>query len=50
MMMENCGFGMMWLAGLTWVLAMVLLVSFIVLAWTAIACPRRHDDGSSARA
>jgi hypothetical protein len=52
MMMENCGFGMMWLGGLTWLLGLVLLESLIVLSWTAITWPRRHsgDTGRPAEA
>jgi hypothetical protein len=50
MMMGNCGFGMMWLGGLTWLLGVVLLVSLIVLTWTAIAQLRRPDAGPGPRA
>ena len=50
MMMGNCGFGMMWLGGLTWVLGLALLVSLIVLTWTAIGWLRRHEPRSSAQA
>ena len=51
MLMGNCGFGMMWLGGLTWLLALVLLVSLIVLSWTAITWLRRHgaDTGAQRR-
>ncbi len=45
MMMGNCGVGMMLLGGLAWVLGLVLLVSLIVLTWTAIGWLRRHDGG-----
>jgi len=47
MMTGNCGFGMMLVGGLTWVIGMALLVSPIVLAWTAIGRLRRHGAGSS---
>jgi hypothetical protein len=50
MAMGNCGFGMMWLASLTWVLAIVLLVSLIVLSGTAIVWRRRYAAHFSARA
>ena len=40
-MMSNCGWGMMWLGSLTWLLGLVLLVSLIVLAWVAIGRLRR---------
>jgi hypothetical protein len=43
MMTGNCGVGMMWLDGLTWVLGLALLVSLIVLAWTTPVWLRRHD-------
>jgi hypothetical protein len=39
-MMENCGFGMMWLG----LLGLALLVSLIVLSWTAITWLRRHGE------
>jgi hypothetical protein len=46
-MMGNCGFGMMWLG----LLGLVLLVSLIVLSWTAITWLRRHgaDTGAQRR-
>jgi len=46
-MMENCGVGLMWLGGITGVLGLVLLVSLIVLAWTANSWLRRHGAASS---
>ena len=48
-MMQNCGVGMMWLGGATGVLGLVLLVSLIVLAWTAIGWLRRHGAAPSTR-
>ena len=41
-MMGNCGFGMMWLG-------LVLLVSLLVLTWTAIARLRLPDAGIGPR-
>jgi hypothetical protein len=46
MLMGNCGFGMMWLG----LLGLVLLVSLLVLTWTAIARLRLHDAGTGPRA
>jgi len=45
-MMENCGFGMMWLG----LLGLVPLVSLLVLTWTAIARLGRPDAGTGPRA
>jgi hypothetical protein len=45
MMMGNCGFGMMWLG----LLGLVLLVSLLVLTWTAIARLRLPDAGIGPR-
>jgi hypothetical protein len=44
-MMGNCGFGMMWLG----LLELVLLVSLLVLTWTAIARLRLPDAGIGPR-
>jgi hypothetical protein len=41
MMMENCGSGMMFLGGLTWLLVLVLLGSLVVLTWVASGRLRR---------
>ena len=41
-MMGNCGFGMMWLG-------LVLLVSLLVLTWTAIARLRLPDVSTGPR-
>ena len=50
MMTANCGFGMMWLGGLTWLFGLVLLVSLIGLTSTAVARLRRPDAGAGPRA
>ena len=45
-MMGNCGFGLTWLG----LLGLALLVSLLVLTWTAMARLRRPDAGPGPRA